>query len=508
AGTHYVMVDTWPAPSCIPDFNLTIAECSPSTGACCVAGSCVATNNGMECLALGGSWFEGSTCPDFTCPDPRGNDCLDPIPVTAPAALPYTDAHQTTCGRDNDYTETCLGTFDTGEDIMYELTVTGEVCVDIGVSTTGPFYSGSVGIALGSACPPGAPCIAYDTAGTGEFGTALTSQILAAGVYYIMVDTDGSPACVETFTLTIGECPISPPANDLCEDAWQIVSPYPSIVSGTTKGATVDCAGVLDWTAVWYKFNLGTAKNLLTIDYCETGEDISTIGAIVYPEPIDPPSACPSDCNTYILRTAINWVECPNGCTNPVLTFLLDGPATYYLPVYARQGSGLGVDFSFTVSVEDVSVPNDDCDNATAIDEVTDLAFDTTYATFDGGGICMTGPNLWYCFTSPCDGLVQVSLLGSGYDTKLAVYDGCGCDPPGTELDCNDDFSGLQSLISFEAVQGQSYLIEVGGYSTHVGQGILNVSCPAPIPALSPIGIFALLCGLGLTLRRALRRRG
>jgi hypothetical protein len=118
---------------------------------------------------------------------------------------------------------------------------------------------------------------------------------------------------------------------------------------------------------------------------------------------------------------------------------------------------------------------NDDCFDALPIMEVLELPFDTSAATFDGAGQCMSSPNIWYCFTPAVDGMVYVATCGSGYDTMLAVYDGCWCDPLPPLLECNDDSCGLQSEIVFPAIAGQEYLIEVGGYSTQSGPGVLTV---------------------------------
>ena len=123
--------------------------------------------------------------------------------------------------------------------------------------------------------------------------------------------------------------------------------------------------------------------------------------------------------------------------------------------------------------------PNDECVDAEAVGEVNLLPFDTTEATVDGPGLCLISPNIWYCYTAPCTGEATVSLLGSGYDTMLAVYDGCKCYPAAGDLiACNDDFeSSRQSQITFDAAAGNRYLIEVGGYSSNTGQGVLSITC-------------------------------
>jgi hypothetical protein len=121
---------------------------------------------------------------------------------------------------------------------------------------------------------------------------------------------------------------------------------------------------------------------------------------------------------------------------------------------------------------------NDSCDEADPVGDVTNLQFDTSQATFDGPGLCMTGPNIWYCYTASCTGNVTVSLLGSSFDTMLAIYDGCGCDPTSNDLiECNDDFTAYQSQITFFATTGRQYLIEVGGFGPEAGRGLLNISC-------------------------------
>ena len=135
-----------------------------------------------------------------------------------------------------------------------------------------------------------------------------------------------------------------------------------------------------------------------------------------------------------------------------------------------------------------LGVMNDNCNNAEPIGEVEDKDFETREATFDGSGHCLRSPNIWYCYTASCTGTAAVSLLGSGYDTALAVYDGCGCGPSlGDRIGCNDDFgNSMQSQISFPVLGGKQYLIEIGGYASDVGQGVLNVSCdgePLPEPS-------------------------
>jgi hypothetical protein len=154
-----------------------------------------------------------------------------------------------------------------------------------------------------------------------------------------------------------------------------------------------------------------------------------------------------------------------------------------------ETGQGL-----LSISCEGITPPpasKDDCENAKATGDVKDLAFDTTDATFDGSGLCMTSPNIWYCYTATCTGNVTVSLLGSSFDTMLAVYDRCKCYPTFNDLiECNDDAGGsYQSEITFAAIEGNQYLIEVGGYGSEKGQGLISISCSGIIlPGKTDLG--------------------
>jgi len=134
--------------------------------------------------------------------------------------------------------------------------------------------------------------------------------------------------------------------------------------------------------------------------------------------------------------------------------------------------------------------PNDNCAAATPVGNVTNLHFNTMQATFDGPGICtyVDGANIWYRYTATETGCVTVSLCGSLYDTKLAVYYGASC--PVTQarlIECNDDYCDRQSQVSFQAIAGTQYLIEIGGFSDRTGQGLMSISSCSEPPYPPPV---------------------
>ena len=88
----------------------------------------------------------------------------------------------TNCGRGNKYSDTCLGNYDGGEDIIFEFHL--EYAADVEIIMD-PLGTGWTGLALDTVCPPGPDCL-YSR---GSSGVRVIQAYLEAGVYYIMVDT-------------------------------------------------------------------------------------------------------------------------------------------------------------------------------------------------------------------------------------------------------------------------------------------------------------------------------
>lgn len=132
---------------------------------------------------------------------------------------------------------------------------------------------------------------------------------------------------------------------------------------------------------------------------------------------------------------------------------------------------------------------NDACENPEAQMGYLILGFDTTDSSTDGldnpacnfFGSSSVYNDVWYCWTAPATEPVMVLTCGSTFDTKLAIYDGCGCPKGNGILACNDDSCGTQSVVTFNAVAGQSYLVRVGSYSANDrGAGIIEFRSGLP----------------------------
>ncbi|MEM1452670.1 MAG: hypothetical protein AAF726_23580 [Planctomycetota bacterium] len=133
------------------------------------------------------------------------------------------------------------------------------------------------------------------------------------------------------------------------------------------------------------------------------------------------------------------------------------------------SGVGLALLLAGTASAQ----ANDDCSGATAISGFGTFAFDNTSATGSGISDCNgvgVRKDLWYVWTSPATALVRFGTCNTttSFDTRVAAYDGVDCNNL-MFLGCGALNCGGQSSVSFDAIQGQQYLLRVG--SRVIGQG-------------------------------------
>jgi hypothetical protein len=145
-----------------------------------------------------------------------------------------------------------------------------------------------------------------------------------------------------------------------------------------------------------------------------------------------------------------------------------------------------------------VPPPNDDFDSATLVTEplpFTDSVSTADATTASDDPFCEgNGHTVWYRYTPSADGFVNANTLGSDYDTTLSVYSGArgALD----QIACNDDFGGLESSVTWEAVAGTTYHLMAGSFFDSPGGNLsltVQESGPPPPPAtvevtIDPIG--------------------
>jgi len=134
------------------------------------------------------------------------------------------------------------------------------------------------------------------------------------------------------------------------------------------------------------------------------------------------------------------------------------------------------------------TIDADACAFADPIDGAGIFRFDNSIATLDGPphtacvnvGEDNIDRDVWGCWVSPCTAKVFAQTCGlTTVDTKIAVYDGCTCPVgDGNLLTCNDDQCDVQTIATFDAQAGASYLIRLGVFPGELGGlGFVTLSC-------------------------------
>lgn len=177
-----------------------------------------------------------------------GDDCDNPK-ILDMSTFPVVD-NDSTCGHGNNYTETCLGNYDLGEDIVYQFTINETKDLEFVLTTVTTW----TGMLITQECPIGQNCVASISSSSGNETLLAT---LDAGTYYLMIDTYASPDCIPEFTLQINE--FIPEPGDLC----------------STAVTAVEGLNSAPQQPYWYEFT-PTETKVLNISACIEGQSIDT----------------------------------------------------------------------------------------------------------------------------------------------------------------------------------------------------------------------------------------
>ncbi len=96
--------------------------------------------------------------------------------------------------------------------------------------------------------------------------------------------------------------------------------------------------------------------------------------------------------------------------------------------------------------------------------------------------------SVWYRFTAPTNGTLTANTFGSNYDTILAAFAGTG--NALTPVACNDDASGSQSRLSFQASAGAVYYFMVTAYSSNGGALVFQLTFQGTGSPVAPTATF------------------
>lgn len=88
---------------------------------------------------------------------------------------------------------------------------------------------------------------------------------------------------------------------------------------------------------------------------------------------------------------------------------------------------------------------------------------------------------IFYAFSAPENGILDIDTIGSGFDTYLAILPLSACPAgivPGAAIACDADGAGppFEAAVSAIVTGGESYLVILGGAFGETGSGNLNVA--------------------------------
>jgi hypothetical protein len=297
--------------------------------------------------------------------------------------------------------------------------------------------------------------------------STLVVALTADTNYYIRVSSYFAGA-TGNFTLTTSPVTLNAPsANNACLNATAVGT---GTVFGSTRCATNDgstsCNVSTTSPDVWYVF---------TPD-CTAFYDINTVGNSDYDTALSVHTGCPGN--------VANQIACNDdygtGVLSRVSVQLIAG-----IPYFIRVHGYNDIPGNFQLNLSALPDINDSCSRIIQVSDGT-TGFSTFGATTDGlpdelcGDVAndqQVNQDVWFYYVATCDGQVRVDTCGSGYDTKLAVYASYSCPTVTPPVGCNNDACGTQSMVTFNALAGQSFQIRVGGYQGNTGCGVLNILC-------------------------------
>lgn len=243
-----------------------------------------------------------------------------------------------------------------------------------------------------------------------------------------------------------------------------------------TSGAPIGSCGLIG-ADVWYYYTASQA-GIATVATC--GGSMDSVIAIWNDGA--PAGSCPT--------TQVLCLDDSCGLETSV-SFPVAAGQKFFLELGGFNGATYSA--TFTVA-ESVPMANDDCNGSVLIVGNGPHSFDTTAATTGSqgqteaacffSGTSAVNQDVWYRWVATATGSIELSLCngGAAFDSKVAVYAGAGC-PAAAALACNDDSCALVSALCFQATAGNTYTIQVGGYTGASGTGTFTFT-----PTAGPTG--------------------
>jgi uncharacterized delta-60 repeat protein len=296
----------------------------------------------------------------------------------------------------------------------------------------------------------------------GIFTSRVFFDAVQGEVYWIAIDGYGGRSGPTRLNWASG----SPP-NDNFSSA-EVLSGPNGTVGGSTEFATKESgepnhAGDSGGHSIWYTW---TAPASGPAVFDTAGSGLDTLLAVY----------TGSDLQSLVLQAENDDIDFFNGIYTSRVFFNAVQAEVYWIAI-----DGYGAASGSTRLNWASGGPSNDNFGSAQVLSGPDGTVDgsTLFATIESGepnhaGI-PGGHSIWYEWSPPTDGWATISLGGSSFDTALAVYTGESVDALKVVAQ-NDDFSGRQSQVQFDAEAAVTYRIAVDGYLGAHGQVILSYS--------------------------------
>jgi hypothetical protein len=410
----------------------------------------------------------GTGTVDISISGPSSNDdCNTPSVIAGQGSFAFNNVAATT-GLEGQTEFLCyfFGGSTIDSDVWY--TWTADATGNAVISTCAGTVDTKIAVYPGAGCPTAGSALACNDDACG-LQTQLSLPVTTGTTYTLQVGTfPGAVGGSGNVDITIA----SPLTNDDCATPTAIAGQGSFAFNqfGSTTGlegqAETLCyffgSPAID-NDVWFTWT-ADATGSAVIGTCTSGLDTKIA--------LYPGSGCP----TVGSAIACNDDSCALQST--IVTSVVAG-TTYTLQVGSFPGAAAGtgnMDISITTPVT-----SDDCATPDAISGQGSFAYDSTIATTGAEGqaefLCYSfgtsavNKDVWFSWTANATGQTTVSTCNSTIDTKIAAYPGTGCPTTGSALACNDDTCGLQSEITFAAVAGTTYTLQIGQFSAAAAGG-------------------------------------
>lgn len=412
-----------------------------------------------------------------TGPPPPPDECVDADPITPDVPEPIDTTVATTTAAP-DFSCAAGGGDLLSPDLWYTFTATDDymatasTCGTVDYDSKIEVYSGDCVTLVSEACND-------DGTGCAGFSSETSWMAVNGTQYWIRV---GGYTAGDTGTGTL--LVTGPPpaiANDECSGAIAladgVAEPFDNTLATFSSTAPApSCGGFSDPLDLWYSIT-PLADGSITVDTLgSTG--LTDTRLEVYS----------GDCGSLVSIDCNDDIGSPNFLSS--ITFAGTAFETYYVRVGGFGGSsGAG---QVTATFVD-SLANDDCSGAIAI-SVGTTPYSNVGATESGntqscafGTSTASEADVWFSWTAPSDCTMQLDTDGSDFDTTVSVYSG-DCMALVEEACDDDGGAGLQSLLTFNAIGGTTYLIQAGSFNGATGNGLINLD------AVVTPGIASLVC--------------